>query len=84
MTGESRTADVVAIGDVERRLGKETFERVLLKRPEIATELSEKLAKRRVELLAVRDGLDRRRCKGSTSEASVSEFSWASRSSSGL
>ncbi|WP_146653773.1 mechanosensitive ion channel family protein [Labilithrix luteola] len=59
MTGESRTADVVAIGDVECfRLGKETFERVLLKRPEIATELSEKLATRRVELLAVRDGLD--------------------------
>jgi hypothetical protein len=31
---------------------------VLLERPEIATELSEKLATRRVELIAAREGLD--------------------------
>ena len=31
---------------------------MLLKRPEIAHELSEKLAARRVELIAVREGLD--------------------------
>ncbi|HVJ90922.1 MAG TPA: mechanosensitive ion channel family protein [Labilithrix sp.] len=59
MTGESRAADVVALTDVEcLRLDKETFERVLLARPEIATELSDRLAKRRVELIAAREGLD--------------------------
>ena len=59
MTGEPRLADVVATSEVEcYRLGKETFERVLLARPEIATELSAKLAARRVELIAAREGLD--------------------------
>ena len=59
MTGEPRSADVVAIGDVDCfRLGKETFESVLLARPEIATELSDKLASRRVELIAAREDLD--------------------------
>jgi CRP-like cAMP-binding protein len=59
MTGEPRSADVVAAGDVDCfRLGKETFETVLLGRPEIATELSDKLASRRVELIAAREGLD--------------------------
>ena len=59
MTGEPRSADVVAVGDVDCfRLGKETFETVLLGRPEIATELSGKLASRRVELIAAREGLD--------------------------
>ena len=59
MTGEPRSADVVAIEDVECfRLGKETFETVLLARPEIADELSAKLAVRRVELMAAREGLD--------------------------
>jgi CRP-like cAMP-binding protein len=59
MTGQPRTADVVALSDVECfRLDKQTFEHVLLARPEIATELSDRLAKRRVELLSVRDNLD--------------------------
>lgn len=59
MTGEKRLADVVALTDVEcYRLGKETFEQVLLARPEIATELSAKLAARRVELIGARDDLD--------------------------
>jgi CRP-like cAMP-binding protein len=59
MTGEPRSADVVAVGDVDCfRLGKDTFETVLLARPEIATELSDKLASRRVELIAAREGLD--------------------------
>jgi CRP-like cAMP-binding protein len=59
MTGEPRSADVVATTDVECfRLGKDTFKTVLLARPEIATELSSKLASRRVELIAARDGLD--------------------------
>ena len=59
MTGQPRTADVVAITDIDcYRLGKETFQQVLLARPEIADELSEKMATRRLELIAVRDGLD--------------------------
>ena len=41
------------------RLGKETFQRVLLGRPEIANELSQNMATRRLELVAVRDGLDK-------------------------
>ena len=58
MTGEPRTADVVALTDVEcYRLDKEAFKHVLQARPEIAAELSRTLAERRVELWAVRDGL---------------------------
>jgi CRP-like cAMP-binding protein/small-conductance mechanosensitive channel len=59
MTGEPRAADVVATSDVECfRLGKETFERVLLGRPEIVGELSERLATQKMELIAAREGLD--------------------------
>ena len=59
MTGEPRSADVIATSDVDCfRLGKDTFKTVLLGRPEIVTELSSKLARRRVELIAARDGLD--------------------------
>jgi small-conductance mechanosensitive channel/CRP-like cAMP-binding protein len=59
MTGEPRTADVIATSDVECfRLGKAPFQQVLLARPEIVDELSQKLAARRVELLASREHLD--------------------------
>ncbi len=59
VTGEPRTADVVAVTAVEcYRLDKATFERVLRERPEIAVEVSNKLAERRVGLTAARDGLD--------------------------
>jgi small-conductance mechanosensitive channel/CRP-like cAMP-binding protein len=59
MTGEPRSADVVAVTDVEcYRLDKPGFEKIILDRPEIATEMSKTLARRRVELTAVRDGLD--------------------------
>ncbi len=58
MTGESRSADVVALTDVEcYRLDKEAFNHVLQARPEIAADLSRQLAERRVELWAVRDNL---------------------------
>ncbi len=64
MTGEPRTADVIATSDVDCfRLGKETFEQVLLGRPDIVEELSGKLATRRVELIAKREGLDARALK---------------------
>lgn len=58
MTGEPRTADVVAITDVEcYRLDKAGFERVIHDRPEVADAMSKTMAKRRIELGAVRDGV---------------------------
>jgi CRP-like cAMP-binding protein len=59
MTGAPREADVVAVTDVECvRLGKATFEQVLLARPAILEELSQRLAARRLELAALREQLD--------------------------
>jgi small-conductance mechanosensitive channel/CRP-like cAMP-binding protein len=53
MTGEPRIADVIAKTDIECfRLRKEGFQKVLLNRPEIAKELSRRLAERRINLLA--------------------------------
>src|SRR3569623_493546 len=64
MTGEPRTADVIATGDVDCfRLGKASFQQVLLNRPEIVNELSQKLSSRRVQLMALREGLDEARMK---------------------
>ena len=58
MTGEPRSADVVALADIEcYRLDKDAFNNVLQARPEIAADLSRTLAERRVELWAIRDGL---------------------------
>jgi hypothetical protein len=58
MTGEPRTADVVAITDVEcYRLDKTGFERVIHDRPEVATAMSKTMAERRIELGAIRDGV---------------------------
>ena len=59
VTGEPRSADVVAATDVECfRLDKTTFTTVLMHRPGIAEELSLRLAQRRVGLDAAREGLD--------------------------
>lgn len=53
MTGEPRTATVVATSDVEcYRLDKETFHKILDDRPEIAEDISGLLAERRVMLAA--------------------------------
>jgi small-conductance mechanosensitive channel/CRP-like cAMP-binding protein len=61
MTGEPRLASVIAKTDVDcYRLDKAGFETILHARPEIAKEISELLAKRRVELVAIQDGLDAR------------------------
>jgi small-conductance mechanosensitive channel/CRP-like cAMP-binding protein len=58
MTGELRTATVNALTDVTcYRLGKEEFQDILTSRPEIAEQISLILAKRRVELDAVREQL---------------------------
>ncbi|HXN33562.1 MAG TPA: mechanosensitive ion channel family protein [Polyangiaceae bacterium] len=59
MTGEPRTADVVALTDVEcYRLDKEGLQRILEDRPEVAEQFSKTLAKRRVDLATIADGLD--------------------------
>jgi len=58
MTGEPRTATVVALTDVRcYRLSKEMFEAILRRRPEIAEEISATLAHRRAGLDAVREQL---------------------------
>jgi small-conductance mechanosensitive channel/CRP-like cAMP-binding protein len=59
MTGQAREATVVAETDVEcLRVDREDFKGILKNRPEIAQEISGVLAQRRVELVAVREGLD--------------------------
>src|SRR5437763_7975385 len=59
VTGEPRTASVIAASEVEcYRLDKEAFQRVLKQRPQIAESLSSVMARRRGELAAVREGLD--------------------------
>lgn len=59
MTGERRTATVVAAAGVEcYRLDKSAFEAILRRRPEVAEPVAEILARRRMELTAIREGLD--------------------------
>lgn len=59
MTGSVRTATVLALEPTEcYRLDKEAFQDILLARPEIAESISHVIARRTVELEAVRDNLD--------------------------
>ncbi len=59
MTGTVRTATVLALEPTEcYRLDKEAFQDILLARPEIAEAVSHVIARRTVELEAVRDNLD--------------------------
>ncbi|HEU5453922.1 MAG TPA: cyclic nucleotide-binding domain-containing protein [Terriglobales bacterium] len=59
MTGSVRSATVLATEDTECfRLDKDAFRDILNRRPEIAEHISHVLARRRVELEAVRDNLD--------------------------
>jgi small-conductance mechanosensitive channel/CRP-like cAMP-binding protein len=58
LTGEVRTATVIALEEVEcYRLGKEVFRELVQARPEIAEEVAVELAHRRTGLLAARDDL---------------------------
>ncbi len=58
MTGAPRVATVVALTDVEcYRLDKDAFQSVISKRPELAHEVADILANRRVELEAVKENL---------------------------
>jgi small-conductance mechanosensitive channel/CRP-like cAMP-binding protein len=59
MTGDPRSATVIALTDVEcYRVDKEAFNHILKQRPEIAEDISEQLARRRVGLDAAREGLN--------------------------
>jgi small-conductance mechanosensitive channel/CRP-like cAMP-binding protein len=59
LTGATRTATVVALTDVDcYRLDKAAFEGILRARPEIAEEVARVLARRRTELVALREDLD--------------------------
>ena len=59
MTGEPRTATVIALSDVEcYRVDKDAFHDILQQRPEIAESISEILARRRVELEMAREDLN--------------------------
>jgi CRP-like cAMP-binding protein len=56
MTGETRTATVIALSDVEcYRIGKPTFERILHESPEVAEQIAEILADRKEALTAAKD-----------------------------
>lgn len=60
LTGARRTATVVALSEVEcYRLDKAAFEQVVRDRPQIAESVAELLARRRMEITAVRENLDR-------------------------
>jgi len=59
MTGEPRSATVVALGDVVcYRLDQEDFQDVLARRPELAESISGVLAQRKLALAEARGGLD--------------------------
>jgi small-conductance mechanosensitive channel/CRP-like cAMP-binding protein len=59
MTGEPRSATVLALSDVEcYRVDKDAFHDILRSRPEIAEDISLVLARRRVALDAAREGLN--------------------------
>jgi small-conductance mechanosensitive channel/CRP-like cAMP-binding protein len=74
MTGAPRTADVIALTDVEcYRLEKDAFKNIITQRPEIVEEMSKMLAKRRVDLSAVQEGLDEdaKKARQATEQAAI-------------
>jgi small-conductance mechanosensitive channel/CRP-like cAMP-binding protein len=59
MTGEPRSATVVAVTDVDcYRIDKEDFHGILSQRPEIADAISAVLAQRRIDLIAAQKDMD--------------------------
>lgn len=72
MTGEPRSSTVVALGEVEcYRLDKEAFQNILTARPEITKDISRIIARRRVELESVREGLDKEVTKEKMEETQI-------------
>ncbi|MFO0725119.1 MAG: mechanosensitive ion channel family protein [Myxococcota bacterium] len=69
MTGEKRSATVVALCDVDAyRLDRDGFDTLLKRRPEIAEQLAETLAKRRVEQRMLREQISREEASARMSE----------------
>ena len=59
MTGEPRSATVIAQTNVDcYRLDKATAQDIIRERPELAERIADVLARRKVELMAVKEGLD--------------------------
>jgi len=59
MTGERRSATVIATSDAEcYRIDKDSFQTIIRRRPEIAEDISHVLARRRVQLEIAREGLN--------------------------
>ena len=59
MTGEPRSATVIAQSNVDcYRLDKATAQEIIRERPQLAERIAEVLAHRKVELMAVKEGLD--------------------------
>jgi CRP-like cAMP-binding protein len=57
LTGERRTATIVAISAVDcYRLDKSAFQDLMTSRPKLAEQIADVLAKRRTELVALREG----------------------------
>ena len=66
LTGEKRSATVVAVTDTQcYRLDADAFRRVLARRPDLADKVASELAARRNELLATRAALDPKRANDS-------------------
>ena len=64
LTGEQRSATVIAIGEVECfRLDKDALRRLLARRPELAAHLAHVLAERNAALMTVKEGLDAQTAK---------------------
>ena len=58
LTGEPRTATVVAVDEVDcYRLGKQVFQELIAERPELVEGVARELAKRRAQLAAAHDDL---------------------------
>jgi len=72
LTGEPRSADVVALTDVEcYRLDKPGLEHILQERPEIAEEISRTVAKRQVETWYATEDADARSARLAREENSI-------------
>lgn len=64
MTGEARTATVVAVTDLRcYRIDKHAFEEILKEEPQVAEQIAEVLVNRRMALTAARDERDEHRQK---------------------
>jgi CRP-like cAMP-binding protein len=72
MTGEPRSATVVALSDVEcYRLDKRAFQDIMQRRPELAEPIAAILAERRVQLQAVKENLSAEARQRHLNEAKV-------------